>query len=134
MARMRDEFYDGRDWSYGVWDSTEREVLGALGLHRRSQPDSLEIGYWLRGDMTGRGYATEAVGALICAAFDELGVQRLEIRCDPRNVRSAAVPHRLGFHHTRTLENDSTTPDGQPRDTMVWELTVAEHAARSLSA
>jgi hypothetical protein len=36
----------------------------------------------------------------------------------PRLVRSAAaVPHRLGFHDARTLEKDSTTPDGQPRDT-----------------
>jgi RimJ/RimL family protein N-acetyltransferase len=127
VAQMRDKFHEGPDWSYGVWDSTEREVLGGLGLHRRSQPDAVEIGYWLRGDMTGQGYATEAVGALTQAAFEDLGVQRVEIRCDPRNVRSAAVPRRLGYRHARTLENDSVTPDGRPRDTMVWELTAVDY-------
>lgn len=129
IAKMRDEFNDGRDWAYGVWDSTEREVLGGLGLHRRSQPDALEIGYWLRADVTGLGYATEAAGALTRAAFEELGVARLEIRCDPSNVRSAAVPRRLGYRHIRTLEKDSITPDGRPRDTMVWELTAVDYAA-----
>jgi RimJ/RimL family protein N-acetyltransferase len=129
IATMRDEFYGGRDWSYGVWDLVEREVLGGLGLHRRGQPDALEIGYWLRADMTRRGYATEAVGAITRAGFAELGVERLEIRCDPRNVRSAAVPRRLGYRHTRTLENDSITPDGRPRDTMVWELKAVDYRA-----
>jgi RimJ/RimL family protein N-acetyltransferase len=128
LARKRDEFHDAHDWGYGIFDSSERELLGALGLHRRGQPDALEIGYWLRVDVTGRGYATEAVGAITRAAFEELGVERLEIRCDPRNVRSAGVPRRLGYRHARTIDTDSTTPDGRPRDTMVWELTVAEYA------
>lgn len=131
LARMRDQFYGGPDWSYGLWDLSEREVLGGLGLHRRGQPDALEIGFWLRADMTGRGYATEATRAVTRAAFEDLGIARVEIRCDPRNVRSAAVPRRLGYRHARTLQNDSTTPDGQPRDTMVWELTVADYVARS---
>jgi RimJ/RimL family protein N-acetyltransferase len=133
LARMRADFHERREWAYGILDSLEHEVLGGLGLHPRGQPDALEIGYWLRVDVTGRGYATEAAGAITRAAFEELGIARLEIRCDPRNVRSAAVPRRLGYRHTRTLENDSTTPDGQPRATMVWEQTVAEYLARSLS-
>jgi RimJ/RimL family protein N-acetyltransferase len=133
LARMRDNFLNGREWAYGILDSSEREVLGGLGLHRRGQPDAMEIGYWLRVDVTGRGYATEAVGAVTRAAFEELGVQRLEIRCDPKNVRSAGVPHRLGYRHTRTLENDTTTPDGRPRDTMVWELTAADYQTKPTS-
>jgi RimJ/RimL family protein N-acetyltransferase len=134
LVRMRDDFHEGREWVYGILDSTEREVLGGVGLHPRSQPDALDIGYWLRVDATGRGYATEAASAITRVAFEGLGVPRLEIRCDPRNVRSAAVPRRLGYRHTRTLEKDSTTPDGRPRDTMVWELTADEFLGRPLSA
>jgi RimJ/RimL family protein N-acetyltransferase len=134
LARTRDEFHGGHDWAYGIFDSTEREVLGALGLHRRGQPDALEIGYWLRVDVTGRGYATEAVGAVTRAAFEELGAERLEIRCDPRNVRSAGVPRRLGYRLTRTIPNETTSPDGQLRDTMVWELAITEYVARAVSA
>ncbi len=122
LARMRDEFEDGLDWSYAMFDRTEKRLLGGLGLHRRAEPDTFEIGYWLRGDATGHGYATEATQALTRVGFNDVGAERLEIRCDPRNARSAAVPARLGYRHTRTIEQEMS-PDGAPRDTMVWELT-----------
>jgi RimJ/RimL family protein N-acetyltransferase len=48
----------------------------------------------------------------------------VEIRCDPRNERSAAVPRRLGFEHVATLAGDRAGRDGIARDTMVWQLTA----------
>jgi RimJ/RimL family protein N-acetyltransferase len=128
LARMRDEFVDGVDWAYAVLDRHETEVLGGIGLHRRGEPDLLEVGYWLRVGATGHGYATEAAGAMTRIAFDEVGVSRLQIRCDPTNARSAGVPARLGYRHVRTIANETATPDGRPRDTMVWELTRREYA------
>jgi RimJ/RimL family protein N-acetyltransferase len=127
LSRLRDQFLEGQSWLYGIFDPAEREVVGGLGVHRRADPTLVEIGYWLRVDRTGRGYAAEAVNAVTAIAFEELGVDRVEIRCDPRNLRSAGVPRRIGYRHTHTIESDATTPDGQPRDTMVWELTRTAH-------
>jgi RimJ/RimL family protein N-acetyltransferase len=55
-------------------------------------------------------------------------LSRVEIRCDPRNTASAAVPRRLGYRHVTTLEANVLTPAGEPRDTMVWVQTAAELA------
>ena len=59
--------------------------------------DRAEIGYWLRSDMTGQGLVSEAVRAVLDVASSLSKVSRVEIRCDARNLPSAAVPRRLGF-------------------------------------
>jgi RimJ/RimL family protein N-acetyltransferase len=126
LAGFSAAFDAGREWIYGVFSPDEREALGGIGFHPRSDaPDCVELGYWLRADATGRGYVTEAARAAMVMARALPGIRRLEIRCDPHNERSAAVPRRLGFQHVRTLENDTLTPDGRPRDTMVWEYVIS---------
>jgi RimJ/RimL family protein N-acetyltransferase len=123
LAQFRDDFRAGRDWLYGLFPPDEKRVIGGLGLHPRQGPGVLEIGYWLRTDVTDQGFATEAAAALVRLAFQEHDIERVEIRCDPRNVRSAAIPRRLGFEHRTTLHADTVTPTGAPRDTMVWTLS-----------
>lgn len=123
LAQSRDDFRAGRDWLYGLFTPDEMRVVGGLGLHPRQGPGVLEIGYWIRTDATRRGFATEAAGALVRLAFDEHPIERVEIRCDPANERSAAIPLRLGFQHATTLAADTLTPAGAPRDTMVWTLS-----------
>ncbi|WP_437943824.1 GNAT family N-acetyltransferase [Sorangium sp. So ce281] len=126
LEKFRDDFTEGRDFHYGIFMRDERDVLGGTGLHPRIGPGALEIGYWLRATATRCGYATEAVAGLTRVALEELGVSRVEIRCDPRNTASAAVPRRLGYRHVTTLEANTLTPAGEPRDTMVWAQTAAE--------
>ena len=50
----------------------------------------------------------------------------MEIRCDPRNERSAAVPRRLGYTLDATLRANARGPDGEMRDTQVWALLRGE--------
>jgi RimJ/RimL family protein N-acetyltransferase len=132
-ARLRgfaDDFRQGREWSYGIFDRAETRVLGGAGLHQRLGPNALEIGYWIRTDAKGCGYATEAAAALTAVAFEYCAIDHLEIRCDPRNLRSAAIPRRLGYRHSETRPGDAKTPTGEPRDTMIWTISAADFAAR----
>lgn len=122
LRRFAAAFDEGREWLYGVWTRDETQVLGGAGMHPRIGPGGLEIGYWLRAAAEGHGYATEAIGALTAAAFAAGGIDRLEIRCDPQNVRSAAVPRRLGYDHVETIGAPTQTAGGEPRPTMVWRL------------
>ena len=110
QAIAREAFDAGGDAMYTVFEGDE--VVGAVGLHRRLGPDALEIGYWLRARAEGRGIMTAAVRAVVGLAFDVAGADRVVIHCHPDNVRSAAIPERLGF----TLLG----VDERPR--MVWEL------------
>lgn len=130
LAAFADNFAAGRDWGYGLFTPDERSVIGGTGLHPRIGPGGLEIGYWLHVGHTRRGYATEAAAAMTRTGFEMPDVARMEIRCDPRNLDSAAVPKRLGYRHVQTLVNETVTPSGEPRDTMIWQLTRSEFIAR----
>jgi RimJ/RimL family protein N-acetyltransferase len=75
-------------------------IRGMLGLHRRGGPDELEIGYWLDDAATGRGLMTEACAMAVEVGFSFEGIDVIEILHDRANLRSGAVPQRLGFART----------------------------------
>jgi len=58
---------------------------------------SAEIGYWIDKKHEGDGIITESCKALINYAFEELRMNRIEIRCATENIRSRAIPERLDF-------------------------------------
>lgn len=70
-------------------------VIGACGLELRD--DMPEIGYWLGVPYWGKGYATEAVRALIDHAFDELGHETLVAGARVTNPASRRVLEKCGF-------------------------------------
>ena len=124
IVRFAKDFAVGTDGVYGIFMRDEMRAIGGTGLHGRID-DGLEIGYWIAAQACGRGFATEAAGALTAAAFAIPGVELVQIRCDPANVISAAIPRRLGFTHWETLRAETVTPSGAPRDTMVWQMLRA---------
>ena len=119
---------EGTDFIVGVFLGDE--AIGGSGLHRRDGPDTLEIGYWIAAAHTRRGYAAEAAMALTRVAFAMPHVEHVQIRCDPRNANSAAVPRKLGFDHVTTLEADTLTPTGESRATMVWQISRTTYNAK----
>jgi RimJ/RimL family protein N-acetyltransferase len=110
--------------SMSLWEKQTGKYLGGVGLYRiRWEVPSFQIGYWLRASAEGKGYMTEAVRLLCDCAFGTLAAQRVEIRCDRRNVRSAGIPRRLGFMHDATLQNQSRTPQGELLNDFVFFMT-----------
>jgi RimJ/RimL family protein N-acetyltransferase len=68
----------------------------------------------------------------VAFAVDRVG--RVEIHCDPHNLRSQAVPRKLGFTHEATLRQRTRTPDGRPRDTMIWTLLSDDYPTTRAAA
>jgi RimJ/RimL family protein N-acetyltransferase len=84
------------DLALSIWVQSTGRYLGATGLYPHDwEIGYFEIGYWLRTSAEGYGYVTEAVRLLTNYALDSLKANRLEIRCDELNTRSAAIPKRL---------------------------------------
>lgn len=96
LAAFTRDWQIGGDVMYGVFLGDT--VAGGAGLHRRRGPRTLEIGYWLHVDHTGRGYATELAAALTATGLHQPGIDRIEIHHDQANLASRRVPERLGFH------------------------------------
>lgn len=128
LAGYEADFRGGGNALYAVMDPGEAEVWGGAGLYRRVGPGALEIGYWIRTDRAGRGLATKASALLTEAGLALEGIHRMEIRCDPEHVASAAIPRKLGYRHRETLIASGCTPAEEAghagQDTMVWELTA----------
>lgn len=128
IRTWRAEFDTDRDYVYGIFDRAEARVLGGAGLHMRSGKNAREIGYWVRADAINRGYATETAAALTRIGFESLGLARIEIHCDVRNVRSAAVPARLGYVHEANLRRRAISID-MAADSMIWTMFADEYPA-----
>jgi RimJ/RimL family protein N-acetyltransferase len=127
VRRMQAKWILREDLPMGIWRRTDNRLLGASGLHRIDWTiPSMEIGYWLCTDAEGAGYATDAVKTLAVFAFDFLQAERIEIRCDALNLRSAAIPQRLGFVKEATLRCARRNVDDELGDTLVFALTRAD--------
>lgn len=124
------------DWeNRSLFDYTLRNeqgnFIGHLGLYRCDwSVPKVEIGYWLVGSAEGKGYLFEGIQALEAECF-KLGVERLEIRCDPLNVRSGNVARKLHYRLEGVLERNVRI-NGKLLDTQVWAKVRSErHAVQS---
>jgi RimJ/RimL family protein N-acetyltransferase len=126
LRLMRGQFDLGQDFTYAIFNPEETQVLGGTGLHLRRGEQAREIGYWIHPAYLKQGLATEVAAALTAVAFLIDQVERVEIRCDPRNVASTAIPRKLGFNHEATLRRRIVTPAGDLGDTMIWSLFAAD--------
>lgn len=86
---------------YGVqyWpilELTTKELIGCCGLRPR-EIDEYEMGFHLRPEFWGQGYASEAANAVIDYARKALRVKRLFAGHNPNNHKSRELLHKLGF-------------------------------------
>ncbi len=82
-------------------------LVGVIGFHYVDHEDrKTEIGYWLAASMQGKGLMTRACRAMVDYAFRELGLNRVEIQVAIDNLRSRAIPERLGFTQEGILRDD----------------------------
>jgi ribosomal-protein-serine acetyltransferase len=80
----------------GIW--VNEEIRGCISLHHiDARHRSTSVGYWLDIAVEGRGVMTKACRALVTEGFRTYALHRIEIRCALGNLRSCAIPQRLGF-------------------------------------
>ncbi len=112
--------------------STEHRVIGDVSLFVKSTHDAqVEVGWVFHPAVHGRGYATEAVTALLGIAFRELGAHRVYAELDAANEASARLCEILGMTREALLrERDNI--DGEWHDVAIFGLLDREFAtARS---
>lgn len=110
-------------YTFGIFPRTQPVLLGMAGLTRR--PTAWEIGYWAVREYRGRGYVTEAVGALARWAFTALRAERVEWRAEVGNDASRAVALRAGFVMEGTLRSATRQRDVL-RDVWVGSLLPSD--------
>jgi ribosomal-protein-serine acetyltransferase len=122
------EWEEYRLFDYGIF--VAGRYVGNCGAHTIAwEHDRCELGYWLAGEAEGKGIMSEAVRVLEGELF-RLGFHRIEIHCDPENVRSAAVPSRNGYTLEATLR-DHKVEQSRRRGTMIWAKLADPTSATS---
>ncbi|MEV6785490.1 GNAT family protein [Streptomyces sp. NPDC051098] len=71
-------------------------LVGDVGVLLHDNRMQAELGYTLAAERQGRGYATEALRAVLDDLFTQ-GLRRVSAECDARNTPSARLLERLGF-------------------------------------
>lgn len=103
------------------------EVLGFCGLKRADAPGStvqgeMEVGWRLREDAWGRGYAKEAATASLDAAFDRFGADEVVALTVEGNTGSWGLMKRLGMRRRADLDYPDTRFEPPLRDTIVYSI------------
>jgi len=99
---------------FDLWPVLERGseiVVGHCGLLRKkvNDRDEVELIYVIAAEHWGRGYATEAAGAIRDYAFRELAITRLVSLINPANSASERVAAKLGMK----FESETFRPGGK---------------------
>jgi len=94
---------EGQGWTFAITAKSEGgAVVGACGYGKRCDNffEEPEIGYWIGEPYWGRGYATEAVRAMIDQLFSVTGLDALSVGCRVTNLASRRVIEKCGFQWT----------------------------------
>lgn len=81
---------------FGIF--ADDQLAGTLGFNQIDWQNKVaHVGYWLGSSYTGQGIMTSSVRRLLAYSFNELALNRVEIRCATENHKSRSIPERLGF-------------------------------------
>lgn len=101
-------------------------IVGVAGFHAVDWVNrSSSIGYWLAAEVVGRGLMSEAVRALLDHAFGAWELHRVIIEAVVDNVRSRAIPERLGFREEALLR-EAKLIRGRYEDAMLYAMLASE--------
>jgi RimJ/RimL family protein N-acetyltransferase len=83
------------------------DLVGDVGLSpAEGEPGVIKVGYTVDPAHQGRGYATEAVAALVAYAFDVLGAATVRAYASAENIPSIRVAEHVGMHLIERFEHE----------------------------
>jgi RimJ/RimL family protein N-acetyltransferase len=137
FARMATAAAEGLLSFYFLALKVDGTLIGRSGLSRIDTavaPDELrgavQVGWTLRANCWGRGYAREAGEAALALAFERLDLPRVYAQTSQRNTASWGLMERLGMARRADLDYPDADypPDDNP--TMIYQLDAAAWRAR----
>jgi RimJ/RimL family protein N-acetyltransferase len=143
IGEYRPLFLDQASLAKSLVIERDREVIGDLVLSVEDAWGQAEVadqgsgaqadlGWVLHPDHSGRGYATEAVRALLRVAFEDLGVRRVTATCFTDNVASWQLMERVGMRREAHAVQDALHRSGKWLDS--YNYSLLDHEYRRAAA
>lgn len=131
-----------REWIAGhadAWAGQENAVfaittdadglVGAINLRLELKHARAEVGYWIAVPFWGRGFASEALAAVVDFGFDSLGLHRIHAHHLGRNPASGRVMEKVGMRREGHLREHMLHRGGR-EDVVCWAVLRTERPAR----
>jgi 8-oxo-dGTP diphosphatase len=123
------------EFTFGIERREDGVFLGCIGFEPEQDRRVADCGYWLGRPYWGKGYATEALQALLDHAFAARGLALMKASADRANPASIRVQEKLGFVYAGSGELEAPAR-GKPLQVEQRELSrtdwEAGRAARAL--
>jgi RimJ/RimL family protein N-acetyltransferase len=119
---------NGQDFCWAVTRKGEPHLIGTVSLARRDT--EYTVGYILRRDYWGQGYATEALRFVLQALLSRNRLRRIFAACAKENRASAHVLEKNGFVASRILRKAIVYPNTseKPLDAILYIMIPSEEA------
>lgn len=115
-----------KEGAFGAVILLDGEFIGSVGTHELDKTNRhTSMGYWIDHRQQGKGIVTRCCRVLIDYLFDTMELNRVQINCNVENIRSRAIPERLGFTLEGTLRQTEFL-NGKFGDWAVYGLLRSE--------
>ena len=111
-----------------IFDKSVQEFAGCSSFMNVSlENQRLEIGStWIGTDFQRTGLNRNCKYLLLSYAFEELGMERIELKTDARNLQSQQAIKGIGAQYEGRLRSHTLMSDGFRRDTVFFSILKAE--------
>ena len=103
LLTVQDDWQAGASYAFLI--EHHGQLVGGCGINALDEHGGANLGYWIRSDVTARGYASEATRALAAWAFEHLSMHRIEIVMSVHNLASQKVAEKAGALYEATVRN-----------------------------
>ena len=124
--KARDE---GKEYPFIVFDKRSNEYAGSTRFYDiQNDLQTLQLGYtWYGKKFQGTGLNKHCKFLLLSFAFEQVGMERFELRADNNNERSIAAMKSIGCKVDGILRsNMPTREEGKRRDSIVLSILKNE--------
>ncbi len=133
IATLGEAWRAGTAVTFAITTATDG-LCGTIALRITREHDRGELGYWIGQPFWGRGYATEAVTAVLAFAFETLALHRVQASHLPRNPASGRVMQKAGMQreglHRGRYRKEAAYEDVEEYAILRsdWDARVDQHA------
>lgn len=114
-----------RQYMYGIYKN--KELLGEIGLSDSSPQNKYGwVGYWLKKTARGSGIINKLLPTIEKLAFEDLGMNKLNLGCDVKNIASRKIAEKNGYTLDGIMRDERMWPDGSFHDECEYSKLKSE--------
>ena len=112
----------GQSLFAGIFLKDSKKLIGqVIAKDINWRVPKCELGYFLDKSNFGKGIGSEAVNLFTEHCFNELGIEKITLRIEPKNIASKKLAKKCSYKLIGIAKNDFRSTEGRLMDCELWE-------------